>query len=247
MSKFERIIIYGILVISLLFSTFALCRTYPRYISYEECNLGFDYLGAIIAIVSLAVAIFVAVQIYQSFNLKRDIDEQNRKLLNDAMDKFADKISALRKELGELKDEVEKKCEKSYVDEKIQQERNKEVLNDMYQMSLENMRNKDYPLAFIGFCNVAIMANKNKEENFLIRSIEWAISLIEQEENEIVSGINKCKFQRIREELGKIEANGIKDILDYICRWCISCGLYVRLGAISCKRQKGRRIIWEHW
>ncbi len=88
----------------------------------------------------------------------------------------------------------------------------------MYQMSLENMRNKDYPLAFIGFCNVAIIANKNKEENFLIRSIEWAISLIEQEENEIVSGINKCKFQRIREELGKIEANGIKDILDFISK-----------------------------
>lgn len=218
MSKFGRIIIYGISGASFILSIAALCRTYPRYISYEECNLGFDYMGAIIAIVSLAVAIFVAVQIYQSFNLKRDIDEQNRKLLNDAMDKFADKISTLRKELGELKDEVEKKCEKSYVDEKIQQERNKEVLNDMYQMSLEYMRNENYPLAFIGFCNVAIIANKNKEEIFLIRSIEWAISLIEQEENEITSGINKYKLQRVMEELGEIKANGIKDILDFISK-----------------------------
>lgn len=196
MGKFERIIIYGISVVSFILSIAALCRTYPRYISYEECNLGFDYLGAIIAIVSLAVAIFVAVQIYQSFNLKRDIDEQNERLLGNAVDKFTDKISTLQKELDNLKDEVKEKC-KSYVDGKLQQERDKKVLNDMYQMSLENMRNKDYPLAFIGFCNVAIIANKNKEENFLIRSIEWAISLIEQEENEIVSGINKCKFQRL--------------------------------------------------
>ena len=43
-------------------------------------NLETDYLGAIVAVLSLAVAVFVGVQIYQSFNLKRDIDEQNKKL-----------------------------------------------------------------------------------------------------------------------------------------------------------------------
>lgn len=187
-----------------------------RYCYREDLKL--DYLSAVVAVISLAVAIFVGVQIYQSFNLKRDIDEQNRRLLNDAVDKFADKISTLREELDNLKGEVKEKCGKSYVDEKIQQERGEKVLNDMYQMSLEYMRNKDYPLAFIGFCDVAIIANKNKEESFLIRSIEWAISLIEQKEKKIVSGINKCKFQRIREELGKIEANGIKDILDFISK-----------------------------
>lgn len=186
-----------------------------RYCYREDLKL--DYLSAVVAVISLAVAIFVGVQIYQSFNLKRDIDEQNERLLGNAVDKFTDKISTLQKELDNLKDEVKEKC-KSYVDEKIKQERGEKVLNDMYQMSLENMRNKDYPLAFIGFCDVAIIANKNKEESFLIRSIEWAISLIEQKEKKIVSGINKCKFQRIREELGKIEANGIKDILDFGCK-----------------------------
>ncbi len=186
-----------------------------RYCYREDLKL--DYLSAVVAVISLAVAIFVGVQIYQSFNLKRDIDEQNERLLGNAVDKFTDKISTLQKELDNLKDEVKEKC-KSYVDEKIKQERGEKVLNDMYQMSLENMRNKDYPLAFIGFCDVAIIANKNKEESFLIRSIEWAISLIEQKEKKIVSGINKCKFQRIREELGKIEANGIKDILDFISK-----------------------------
>lgn len=181
-------------------------------------SLEIDYLGAIAGVLSLFVAVFVGVQIYQSFNLKRDIDEQNKKLLDNAIDKFTDKISDLQNELAELKERVDEKYKdcKSYVDKQIQQERDKEMLNDMYQMALENMRNKNYPLAFIGFCNVAIIANKNKEDNFLIRSIEWAISLIEQEEKEIINGIKKYKFQQITEDMEKINANGIEDILDFI-------------------------------
>lgn len=177
-----------------------------------------DYLGAIAGVLSLFVAVFVGVQIYQSFNLKRDIDEQNKKLLDNAIDKFTDKNSALQNELAELKEMVDEKCKdcKSYVDKQIQKERDKEMLNDMYQMALENMRNKNYPLAFISFCNVAIIANKNKEDNFLIRSIEWAISLIEQEEKEIINGIKKYKFQQITEDMEKINANGIEYILDFI-------------------------------
>ena len=46
-------------------------------------NLEIDYLGAIVAVMSLAVAVFVGVQIYQSFNLKRDIDRQNEELLKE--------------------------------------------------------------------------------------------------------------------------------------------------------------------
>ena len=42
MGKFERIIIYSILGISLVFSIFALCRAYPRE------SLGFDYMGVIV-------------------------------------------------------------------------------------------------------------------------------------------------------------------------------------------------------
>lgn len=181
-------------------------------------NLEIDYLGAIAGVLSLFVAVFVGVQIYQSFNLKRDIDEQNKKLLDNAIDKFTDKNSALQNELAELKEMVDEKCKdcKSYVDKQIQKERDKEMLNDMYQMALENMRNKNYPLAFIGFCNVAIIANKNKEDNFLIRSIEWAISLIEQEEKEIINGIKKYKFQQITEDMEKINANGVEYILDFI-------------------------------
>lgn len=55
MSKFGRIIIYGISGASFILSIAALCRTYPRYISYEECNLGFDYMGVIVGVLALLV------------------------------------------------------------------------------------------------------------------------------------------------------------------------------------------------
>lgn len=51
-------------------------------------NLEIDYLGAIAGVLSLFVAVFVGVQIYQSFNLKRDIDEQNKRLLKDMKDVY---------------------------------------------------------------------------------------------------------------------------------------------------------------
>lgn len=86
MSKFERIIIYGILVISLLFSTFALCRTYPRYISYEECNLGFDYMGVIVGALSLLVGFLVAWQIYNTI----DVDKKIAMMSNSSKDAIAE-------------------------------------------------------------------------------------------------------------------------------------------------------------
>lgn len=86
MSKFERIIIYGILVISLLFSTFALCRTYPRYISYEECNLGFDYMGVIVGALALLVGFLVAWQIYKTI----DVDKKIAMMSNSSRDAIAE-------------------------------------------------------------------------------------------------------------------------------------------------------------
>lgn len=88
MGKFERIIIYGILVISLLFSTFALCRTYPRYISYEECNLGFDYMGVIVGALALLVGFLVAWQIYKTI----DVDKKIAMMSNSSRDAIAEDI-----------------------------------------------------------------------------------------------------------------------------------------------------------
>lgn len=76
-------------------------------------NLEIDYLGAIVAVLSLAVAIFVGVQIYQSFNLKRDIDEQNRKLLDESKDVFKEVKKDYQHQIELIKNE-NKKIEQDY-------------------------------------------------------------------------------------------------------------------------------------
>lgn len=179
-------------------------------------NLEIDYLGAIAGVLSLFVAVFVGVQIYQSFNLKRDIDEQNRKLLDDAMDKFTDKISALQKGLVELKNEIDKKCGdcKSYVDEKISQQEHKEILKDLFQMAFENLNSKKYAIAFDGFCNIACIANKQNEINFRDRSIDLATTLLEDygeniknstKDNFVLNGLNNIQTDEARKLVKAIE------------------------------------------
>ena len=183
-----------------------------------KTNLGFDYLGAIIAIASLAVAIFVAVQIYHSFNLKRDIDEQNKKLLDNAIDKFTDKNSALQNELAELKEMVDEKCKdcKSYVDEKIQQERSVSILNDFYQMALKKMYNKDYSKSFYGFCEVACVANSKNETTFRDRSIDWAQNILEDHGEEIKSSISKELSDSVLNKLKTIQTDEAKNLVTSI-------------------------------
>ena len=86
MGKFERIIIYGISVVSFILSIAALCRTYPRYISYEECNLGFDYMGVIVGALALLVGFLVAWQIYKTI----DVDKKIAMMSNSSRDAIAE-------------------------------------------------------------------------------------------------------------------------------------------------------------
>lgn len=97
-------------VVSLILSLLVMIRYNYR------SSLEIDYLGAIVAIISLGVAIFIGVQIYQSFTLKRDIDEQNNRLLNDAKESFSKEVYELKnsiKELQSLRPIFEKELEKS--------------------------------------------------------------------------------------------------------------------------------------
>lgn len=181
-------------------------------------SLEIDYLGAIAGVLSLFVAVFVGVQIYQSFNLKRDIDEQNKKLLDNAIDKFTDKNSALQNELAELKEMVDEKCKdcKSYVDEKIQQERSVSILNDFYQMALKKMYNKDYSKSFYGFCEVACVANSKNETTFRDRSIDWAQNILEDHGEEIKSSISKELSDSVLNKLKTIQTDEAKNLVTSI-------------------------------
>lgn len=72
-----------------------------------KTDVNMDYLGAIVAILSLVVAVFVAAQIYQSFNLKKDIDEQNKKLLEDMKNANKQQIEELVKENEKLRSQFQ--------------------------------------------------------------------------------------------------------------------------------------------
>lgn len=89
-------------------SLFAVCFSFIAILYCgPRTNLSFDYLGAIVAIISLAVAVFVATQIYQSFNLKKDIDVQNKELLSEVKSQF---MEAVKSETKKLEDRY-KDCE----------------------------------------------------------------------------------------------------------------------------------------
>ena len=75
-----------------------------------------DYLGAVVAIVSLAVAVFVGVQIYQSFNLKNDIDKQNQ-IFVDRIKKKIPNIEEAKKQLEEqTSNEIKRIREEFWID-----------------------------------------------------------------------------------------------------------------------------------
>lgn len=82
MSCGKKILCFIIAMVAVVYST--ICSTFFLIQKCPRINLELDYLGIIIAFLSVIVAVFVAVQIYQSITLKRDIDEQNKKLLEDS-------------------------------------------------------------------------------------------------------------------------------------------------------------------
>lgn len=96
--KIERNIYYHVCFASLM-SGISLILSIVVMLKYNyRSNLEMDYLGSIVAILSFAVAVFVGVQIYQSFNLKRDIDEQNKKLIDNVKKDYETSLSFMRKE-----------------------------------------------------------------------------------------------------------------------------------------------------
>lgn len=95
--KKENILLWILTISSLAISLLALAAVLPK-----QESLGFDYLGALLGFGSLLIAIYVAVQIYQSFNLKKEIDIQNRELLSEMNERNIKQISNLKKEVASI-------------------------------------------------------------------------------------------------------------------------------------------------
>ena len=78
MNKTERIILYIIIIASLVMSSIAMCRSFPRI-------YGIDYIGVIIGILSLLVTILIGWNIYTviDFNKKKEELSKNEAVLSD--------------------------------------------------------------------------------------------------------------------------------------------------------------------
>lgn len=92
MKYWERYIIYSLLAILIILDFILLCREYPR-----TSNLGFDYVGVIIAIFSLLITILIGWHISEVIsirNIRKDTDrnvefklkEQGEQIKNEIKD-----------------------------------------------------------------------------------------------------------------------------------------------------------------
>lgn len=75
MKKWERWLVYPFLAASFIMSLIAICLTCPREVTQQ--NLGFDYMGVIVGILSLLVGFLVAWQIYKTIEVDRKIEAIN--------------------------------------------------------------------------------------------------------------------------------------------------------------------------
>lgn len=100
------------LVISIIAISYCLYCTFVMFPRNE--TLGFDYQGIIVATLAVAVTIFVAVQIYQSVTLLKDIEAKNKELREENTknnETFSDEI---KKELNKTLDDKIKSTNNYY-------------------------------------------------------------------------------------------------------------------------------------
>lgn len=64
-------------IIAIIFSIVALCNTCPRLISEDEP--GFDYIGVIVGVLSLLVALLIGWNIYNALDLNKKISDSIKK------------------------------------------------------------------------------------------------------------------------------------------------------------------------
>lgn len=73
--KVKEVYSYCLHFVSLAFSTISIVLCCPRVI--DKGNLGFDYIGVIVGILSLLVAVLIGWQIYKTIDMEKRINEAN--------------------------------------------------------------------------------------------------------------------------------------------------------------------------
>ena len=79
----DRWIIYTSLVILYVIIIMILCKLFPREANHE--NMGFDYIGAIVGVLSLLVSFLAVLLGYNIFSLDNRIDKSVNKKIRDEM------------------------------------------------------------------------------------------------------------------------------------------------------------------
>lgn len=97
MKYWERFIVYPLLGFMLIFILAILCKWYPRAITPQ--NLGFDYIGLIVGILSLLVAALLGWQIFNAIAFERKIDKRLDKYMAAYTKKLTQEIARAKIEL----------------------------------------------------------------------------------------------------------------------------------------------------
>lgn len=97
MNKFWRIIIYGGLPFSILGTAVCLCGFFPRI-----NNLGLDYMGIIVGILTLLITLLVGWNIYSALSLEKRVNDLERIINN-----TGNKASVLEEKVNSIKREID--------------------------------------------------------------------------------------------------------------------------------------------
>lgn len=186
-SIFINIVILVIIII-------IVCTHFPR-----NGELGFDYMGIIVGVLSLLVTMLVGWQIFNLMDVNKKMSQ-----LDDINNNIDIQIEKSKSEIL------------SIIDDKIRKERMWNFLNYEYQAATKFMLNKEYDSAFRKFCYVACTANDMKESTLLESSIVMAKSIIKLNCDEFVAQKTTGFYPNMKERLKKIDNEAVEDIANFI-------------------------------
>lgn len=167
----------------------------------------------LIAILSILVTVLIGWQIYNAIELNKKVEKVKNEFIQ--LKGFYDTLSKRCDNLSQDIQETKKNISKE-IDDKIQKEKDKCILKDLFQISLENMYSENYTISFKGFCSIACMAKDLDEISFRDKSIDWAISLLEGHKENIKSSITRNSYNSILNKLKYIQTNEAKELVKSI-------------------------------
>lgn len=159
--KAKEIYSYCLHFVSLVFSTISIVLCCPRVI--DKDNLGFDYIGVIVGILSLLVAILIGWNIYTvvDFNKKVEITGEKYKAIEVESKKLKKDYQELKKQFLNMQSEMEFSL----------------VFN--YAMSIKSKISNEYVIdAYMDALNIAIKDNLSQDKvDTLVDCITETISI----------------------------------------------------------------------